>query len=109
VFYDLAEQHRFLGEDVEAFLGPIYASGSRYVVAVLGEQYGRKRWTLFEAAQYRDRVEAGEVLPIWSRRVLPTPFDATRSRGGLDYDPEGDARTQAVAHAEVISRKLAEL
>lgn len=109
VFYDLAEQHRFLGEDVEAFLGPIYASGSRYVVAVLGEQYGRKRWTLFEAAQYRDRVEAGEVLPIWSRRVPPTPFDATRSRGGLDYDPDGDARTQAVAHAEVISRKLAEL
>ena len=53
VFYDMAEQHLILGQDVEAYVGPIYASGSRFVVAVLGEMYGRKRWTLFEADQYR--------------------------------------------------------
>lgn len=108
VFYDMAERHRILGEDVEEYLGPIYSSGSRFVVAVLGEMYGKKRWTLFESEQYRDRVERGEVLPIWSTAVPPTPTDAMRSRGGLDYDPHGDLRRQAIEHAEVIGRKLAD-
>jgi len=109
VFYDHAEQHRILGEDVEAYLGPIYASGSRYVVAVLGELYGRKRWTLFETGQYENRMEKGEVLPIWSNAVPPSPFDPSRTRGALDYDPAGDLRAQARSHAEVIARKLSEL
>jgi len=104
VFYDLAEQHRFLGEDVEAYLGPIYRSGSRYVVAILGETSGRKRWTLFEADQYRDRLECGQVLPIWSVRVSPQPFDKSRNLGGLSFDPGGDLLAQA--HAQVISKKL---
>ena len=106
VFYDLAEQHRILGEDVEAYLGPIYKSGSRFVVPILGEMYGRKRWTLFEADQYKDRLEKGQVLPIWSNKVPPTPTDPARDRGGLDFDPDGDLRAQAQSHAEVISRKL---
>jgi hypothetical protein len=108
VFYDMAEQHRILGEDVEAYLGPIYGSGSRFVVAVLGETYGRKRWTLFESEKYKDRVDKGRVVPIWSTRVPPTPTDPMRDRGGLNYDPDGDLRAQAVSHSEVIARKLAE-
>ena len=36
------------------------------------------------------------------------PTDQMRSRGGLDFNPEGDLRAQALAHAEVIARKLAE-
>lgn len=106
VFYDLAEQHRFLGEDVEAFLGPIYRSGSRYVLAILGESYGRKRWTLFEADQYKDRYLKGQVLPIWSKRVAPMPTDPARDLGGLDFDPAGDLMAQAQTHADVISKKL---
>ncbi len=109
VFYDLAEQHRFLGEDVEAFLGPIYQSGSRYVVAILGETYGRKRWTLFEAGEYKERYLKGEVLPIWSKRVPPLPTDASRDLGGLDFNPADDLMTQAQAHAAVISRKLGDI
>lgn len=108
VFYDMAEQHRILGEDVEAYLAPIYESGSRFVVVVLGEMYGRKRWTLFESEKYVDRIEQGQVLPIWSSKVPPTPTDEMRKRGGLVYDPDGDLRTQAIKHAEVISKKLAE-
>ncbi len=107
VFYDKAELHRFLGEDVEDYLGPIYESGSRYVVAVLGAMYGRKRWTLFEAGKYRGRLDKGEVIPIWASTVSPSPFDETRSLGGLDYDPAGDVLAQAKEHAAVISRKLA--
>jgi hypothetical protein len=108
VFYDFAEQHRILGEDVETYLGPIYHSNSRYVVAVLGEMYGRKRWTLFEHDKYKDRVERGEVLPIWSTKVPPTPSDPVRGRGGLNFDPDGNLRAQAVEHAEIVSRKLSE-
>lgn len=108
VFYDMAEQHRILGEDVEAYLGPIYNSGSRFVVAILGEMYGRKRWTLFESDQYRDRIKKGEVLPIWSTKVPPLPTDEMRKRGGLNFDPDGDLRKQAIDHGEVIAKKLAE-
>jgi hypothetical protein len=108
VFYDYAEQHRFLGQDIEAYMGPIYASDSRYVVAVLGEASGKKRWTLFEASQYSDRIENGEVIPTWSTKVPPTPFDETRRRGGLNYDPDGDLLQQASAHAEILSRMIAE-
>lgn len=108
VFYDYAEQHLILGEDVEGYLGPIYASGSRYVVAVLGEMYGRKRWTLFESERYRERIEKAEVLAIWSTKVAPSPTDHFRERGALDFDPDGDLRAQATEHAEVIGRKLAE-
>lgn len=106
VFYDMAEQHRFLGEDVEAFLGPIYESGSRYVVAILGEMYGRKRWTLFEASKYKDRIDAGQVIPVWSNKIPPEPFDKTRDVGGLTFDPNAAPLAQALQHAEILSKKL---
>ncbi|MBJ7358645.1 TIR domain-containing protein [Nocardioides sp.] len=109
VFYDFAEQHRILGEDVEAYLGPIYESNSRYVVAILGEMYGRKRWTLFEHEKYKDRVERGQVLPIWSTKVPPAASDPVRERGGLTFDPDGNLRAQAIEHSEIISKKLSEL
>ena len=107
VFYDRAESHRILGEDVEAYLGPIYASGSRYVVAVLGPAYGLKRWTLFEAGQYSSRIDDGRVIPIWERSVPVGAFDKTRNVGGLDYNGSAKLVDQARRHAEVISRKLA--
>lgn len=109
VFYDHAEQHRILGEDVAAYLGPIYASGSRYVAAVLGEMYGVKRWTLFEADEYKDRLEKGQVLPIWSVKVPASAFDPTRRLGCLFFDPDKPLLAQAKEHAEVISKKLSEI
>jgi hypothetical protein len=109
VFYDLAEQHRILGEDVEAYLGPIYASGCRYVAVALGEMYGVKRWTLFEAGKYADRIARGEVLPIWSKKVPASAFDPTRKLGCLFFDPDEPLLPQAKVHAEVISKKLAEI
>lgn len=106
VFYDKAEQHLILAEDVEGYLGPIYQSGSRYVVAVLGDLYGVKRWTLFEASKYADRITEGRVIPIWAITVIPSAFDLTRTRGGLTYEPSGKFRVQAKEHAEIISKKL---
>lgn len=108
VFYDLAEQHRILGEDVQTYLGPIYASGSRYVVAVLGPTYGVKRWTIFESDQFKDRISKGRVIPIWATTVATSAFDTTRDRGGLTFDPAGDLRSRAAEHAQIISKKLAD-
>jgi hypothetical protein len=108
VFYDFAEQHRILGEDVQSYLAPIYKSGSRYVVAILGPLYGSKRWTIFESDQFKSRLASGQVLPIWATTALPSALDATRDRGGLVFDPSGDLRSTAIQHADVISRKLAE-
>lgn len=108
VFYDYAEQHRILGEDVQSYLSPIYASGSRYVVAILGPLYGTKRWTVFESEQFRSRIDSGRILPIWSTAAAPSAFDSTRDRGRLSFDPAGDLRAQAIESAEIISKKLAE-
>jgi hypothetical protein len=108
VFYDREEQARSLGVDVEQYLGPFYESGCRYVVVVLGESYGRKRWTIFESSKFKPRIERGEVIPIWSRAVAPSLFDEMGSRGGLDYDPNDDLVRQAKVHAETISKKLVE-
>jgi hypothetical protein len=108
VFYDFAEQHRIIAKNIEAYLAPIYSSGSRYVVAVLGPRYGQKRWTLFESDQYKHRIERGEVIPIWSTEVPGSAFDSTRDIGGLRYDPAKDLAHQAMSIAATISRKLAE-
>ena len=83
VFYDKAEESRILAGDVEAILGPSTRKDCRYVVAVLGERYGVKRWTLFEASKYSDRIEKGEVIPIWSNKIPPSAFDEMRKRGGM--------------------------
>ena len=106
VFYDFAEQHRIITNDVEAYLGPIYSSRSRYVVAVLGKAYGERRWTLFEADQYRDRIDQGRVIPIWSTEVPTSAFDAFRTTGRLSYDPHAELLGQAHSHGETISLKL---
>ncbi|MGV0779401.1 TIR domain-containing protein [Mycolicibacterium sp. XJ775] len=108
VFYDKAEESRILAGDVEAILGPIYENDCRYVVVILGERYGIKRWTLFEASKYKDRIEKGEVIPIWSSKIPPSAFDSMRNRGGMTFDPDGDLEAQAAEAAAVIAQKLGE-
>jgi hypothetical protein len=106
VFYDKAEEARILAEDVEAILGPIYEKGCRYVVAILGERYGVKRWALFEASKYKGRIEKGEVIPIWSTKVPPNAFDPMLNRGGMTFDADGDLAEQAAEAAAQIAKKL---
>ena len=108
IFYDQNVQHQMIGENIEGYLGPIYETGSRYVVVVLGSLYGRKRWTLFEAGKYQHRITLGQVIPIWSTDLAPSPTDNLRSMGGLDLNPETDLKEQALKHAKVISQKLSE-
>jgi hypothetical protein len=72
VFYDRNEQHRIVGEDLEAYLAPIYERGCRFVIAVLGPQYGERRWTIFESDHFKQRFGEGNVIPIWEKSSLPS-------------------------------------
>ena len=106
VFYDLAEQHRILAEDLEEFLGPIYKSGASYVIVILGRQYGQRRWTRFESDQFKDLFGERRVIPIWSAEAIPTAFDTTAGMGGATFEPHGDLDAQAREIAEILARKL---
>jgi hypothetical protein len=108
VFYDFAEQHRILAEDLEEFLGPIYESKATYVIAVLGREFGRRRWTRFESDRFKARFGEGRVIPVWSTEAPPTAFDKTQDIGGIRYDPAGDLDQQAEEVAELCSRKISE-
>jgi hypothetical protein len=109
VFYDFNEQDRIVARDLEEFLGPIYASGARLVVAILGPQYGERRWSRFESEQFEERFGTGRVIPIWSTDAPPTAFDRTRDIGGLQFDPSADIDDQAREIAQVCAGKHDEL
>jgi hypothetical protein len=104
VFYDYNEQHRIVGAKVEDFLAPIYASEAKFVVAVLGPEYGEKRWTIFESERFKERFDQRQVIPIWARGAQPTAFDTTRDIGCLSFDPAADARDEARRIADVLAR-----
>jgi hypothetical protein len=106
VFYDQSEQHRILAEDIEEFFGPIYRSGASYVIAVLGPEYGKKRWTRFESQQFEELFGENRVIPVWSKDAMPTAFDSTGDIGGMSFDPTGDLDRQASEVAELSARKL---
>jgi hypothetical protein len=106
VFYDYAEQHRILAEDLEQYLGPIYASKATYVIAILGPQYGKRRWTIFESDQFKERFGENRVIPIWDRNATPSAFDLTANIGGATFDPNGDLDAQARDIADLCGRKL---
>ncbi|HEY4280398.1 MAG TPA: TIR domain-containing protein [Conexibacter sp.] len=107
VFYDLNEQARIVGEDIEALLGPIYASDSRFVIAILGRRYGEKRWPIFESDQFRARFDDGHVIPIWDKDALPSRFDETRRIGYLTFDSGADPHFEAARLAKIIKDKHA--
>ena len=106
VFYDQAEQHRILAENLEEFLGPIYRSGASYVIAILGRQYGQRRWTRFESEQFKELFGARRVIPIWVADAIPSAFDMTAGIGGARFDPDGSIDDQAKVIADVCGQKL---
>ena len=102
VFYDQNEAHLMAGTSLEEFLGPIYRSGSRYVIAILGLDYPNRRWTVFESTQFKDRYSQSRVIPICVDGVGPSVFDASRDVGYLSYDSDKDLDSEASRLAEVI-------
>jgi hypothetical protein len=105
VFYDRNEQHRMLAEDLEDYLGPIYASEAAYVVVLLGPDYPKRIWTKFESEHFRERFGSGRVVPIWFTNAPPGLFDETVRVGGFTFDPGGDVEAQLREIARLLRTK----
>jgi hypothetical protein len=106
IFYDHAEQHRILAEDLEEFLGPIDKSNAIFVIAILGRQYGQRRWTRFESDQFEALFGENRVIPIWASDAVPTAFDMAAGVGGSVFEPNDDIDPQAREIADLCGRKL---
>src|SRR5579864_3193240 len=65
VFYDENEQSRVLAENIEDYLGPIYASEAAFVVPFLGSDYPKRIWAAFKSDHFKSRFGEKAVIPIW--------------------------------------------
>ena len=108
VFYDLNEQHRILAEDVEEYLGPIYASEAHMVVCILGPEYPKKIWTKFESQQFKQRFKSGGVVPVVLSTAALGVFDEAARVGHIAWDRAGDLEAQSGAVVQSLLRKLAD-
>jgi hypothetical protein len=106
VFYDLNEQHRILAEDVEEYLGPIYASEAQMVVCILGPEYPKRIWTKFESQQFKQRFKSGAVVPVVLNTAPLGVFDEAARVGHIAWDRAGDLETQSAAVVESLLRKV---
>ena len=105
VFYDRNEQHRILAEDVEEYLGPIYASDAQLVICILGPEYPKRIWAKFESDQFKQRFKSGEVIPIVLNTAPLGLFDSAMKVGYIAWDRNVDLGTQVTAAAELLIRK----
>jgi hypothetical protein len=103
VFYDTNEQHRIAAANIEDYLGPIYRSEARFVVAILGVDYPTRIWTKFESEQFGDRFGDGSVIPIWDIERPPSFYDQTQNIGGYTFN-KADINLQL--HLEHIAQAL---
>jgi hypothetical protein len=108
VFYDQNEQSRILAENIEDYLGPIYASEAAYVVVLLGPEYPKRIWTAFESEQFKNRFGQNAVIPIWFTTAPPGIFDESARVGGVTFDPSQEQEKQLVQIAELLRKKIAE-
>lgn len=106
VFYDYDHQFELLGEDVEAWLGPIYSSDSKYVVVLLDKHYPKKIWTTFENKQFIDRFGENAVIPIL---IDDYDIDATskyRNIGRLHINTKEELNPQINSICQELLKKI---
>jgi hypothetical protein len=108
VFYDKNEQHRFLAQDIEEYLRPIYQSEAQFVVVLLGKDYPKRIWTKIESDAFKARFSEGAVIPIWFSDVDVSAFDTSRVTGGITWNVDEDPVSQSQALSDLLVQKLAE-
>ncbi|MEO7993258.1 MAG: TIR domain-containing protein [bacterium] len=108
VFYDANEQHRILGEDLEAYLAPIYKSEAQYIICLIGQAYPERVWTKFESDQFKDRFGEGAVIPVFVGSAKPAFYDRvfTTGRFGIGNKEEDDVESQLLTLVELLVQKL---
>lgn len=108
VFYDKAEQHRIIAENVEEYLAPIYRSEARYVVPLLSPEFPKRVWTKFESDQFNDRFGQNAVIPIRFATVKTGYFSDEQKYGGIPFDPSRVVEEQLAEIADILCRRLEE-
>jgi hypothetical protein len=109
IFYDKNEQYRILASNIEDYLGPIYRSEARYIVALLGPDYPKRVWTKFESEQFKQRFGEEAVIPIWFNTAPPGMFDETSRIGGFTFDRNIDVAQQVDDIVSMLTKKIAEM
>lgn len=109
VFYDKNEQHRILAEDVEEYLGPIYASDAALVICILGPDYPKRIWTKFESDQFKRRFSSGEVIPVVLSTAPVGMFDDAAKVGHYGWDRDGNFDDQLQELVELLVGKCREI
>ncbi|PWK13106.1 TIR domain-containing protein [Tumebacillus permanentifrigoris] len=106
VFYDRNEQHYLLGEDVAAYIGPVYRQESQFVVALLSHEYRRREWTMFEYEQFKHRDS--NVITVWLEDIEDELFEPLKKFGHFraEFFRTWDDLAQEVS--KVLLRKLEE-
>lgn len=105
VFYDKDHQHLLLASDVEQYLGPIYRSEARFVIALLSKEYPKKIWTKFESENFKERFGDNSVIPIWFTDAPPGMFDESTRVGGFIFDPTENAEKQVALITDSLVRR----
>lgn len=105
-FYDLHEQHRILAASVEEYLAPIYSSESKYVIALLSQEYPQRIWCKFESEQFKHRFGENAVIPIWFKGNFPGFFDTTAGVGGMNFDGDNHTTEQVERICETLINKI---
>ncbi len=105
VFYDRNEQHRILGQDVEEYLAPIYTSDASLVICILGPDYPKRIWTIFESKQFKQRFNTGQVIPIVLDTAELGAFDLGAEVGHIRWDTSCDFTSQVKEVTELLIRK----
>lgn len=108
VFYDFAEQHQILGQNIEDYLSPIYRSEANYVVPFLSANYPKRIWTKFESDQFRERFGDGTVFPVRFSNLEEGWFSEDAKYGGLVYNSSEEMAAQVAYLADVLARRLIE-
>ena len=76
------------------------------MIAILGRQYGQRRWTRFESDQFKALFGEKRVTPSGAEDAMPSAFDRTAGIGGATFDPNGDVDAQAREIADLCALKL---
>lgn len=106
VFFDEIERDRMLGEDLRAYLAPIYATGAEFVLVLLGKEYPRRYWTAFEQDQYNGRIPTGSVIPIWTPSEAPTFASELTEKGGIVFSSPEPSEEELDKAAEDLGAAL---
>lgn len=109
VFYDKNEQHRILAEDVEEYLGPIYASDAALVICILGPEYPKRVWTRFESDHFKKRFASGEVIPIVLSTAPLGLFDDAMRVGNYAWNREKQFNGQVQEVCDLLVGKCGEI